>query len=194
LSGHAPHYPGTAYVLLHSLSHSLMAEIALDCGYPELAERACVSAIRPTVPPNAAGLSLVGTAPRFAHPRGRIGTSPGSTRRIRSAPTINRTTAAAIAPGMELRVRADGLRHLPTSFIGGMPAAEWDSIRSGPVSGAFSHYLTSRELIANSWCCFGAYSSCPFLFCSARFCQALFCWRLLKHRWYKAFRGAAAKD
>ena len=33
-SGNAPHYPGTAYVLLHSLSHSLMAEIALDCGYP----------------------------------------------------------------------------------------------------------------------------------------------------------------
>ena len=94
----------------------------------------------------------------------------------------------------ELRVRAGGLRHLPNSFIGGMPAAEWDSIRSGPVSGAFSHYLTSRELIANSWCCFGAYSSCPFLFCSARFCQALFCRRLLKHRWYKAFRGAAGKD
>jgi hypothetical protein len=28
-SDHAPHYPGTAYVLLHSLSHTLMAEIAL---------------------------------------------------------------------------------------------------------------------------------------------------------------------
>jgi hypothetical protein len=27
-------YPGTAYVLLHSLSHALMSEIALDCGYP----------------------------------------------------------------------------------------------------------------------------------------------------------------
>jgi hypothetical protein len=33
-SGKAPNYPGTAYVLLHSLSHALMAEIALDCGYP----------------------------------------------------------------------------------------------------------------------------------------------------------------
>ena len=32
--GKAPHYPGTPYVLLHSLSHALMAEIALDCGYP----------------------------------------------------------------------------------------------------------------------------------------------------------------
>jgi hypothetical protein len=30
----APHYPGTAYYLLHSLSHALMQEIALDCGYP----------------------------------------------------------------------------------------------------------------------------------------------------------------
>jgi hypothetical protein len=30
----APHYPGTAYILLHSLSHALMQEIALDCGYP----------------------------------------------------------------------------------------------------------------------------------------------------------------
>jgi hypothetical protein len=26
-SGNAPHYPGTAYILLHSLSHALMAEI-----------------------------------------------------------------------------------------------------------------------------------------------------------------------
>jgi hypothetical protein len=33
-SGNAPHYPGTPYVLLHSISHALMAEIALDCGYP----------------------------------------------------------------------------------------------------------------------------------------------------------------
>jgi len=33
-SANPPPYPGTAYVLLHSLSHALMAEIALDCGYP----------------------------------------------------------------------------------------------------------------------------------------------------------------
>tara|TARA_R110000868_G_scaffold11516_7_gene56437 strand:+ start:37758 stop:39623 length:1866 start_codon:yes stop_codon:yes gene_type:complete len=32
--GKAPSYPGTAYTLLHSLSHALIAEIALDCGYP----------------------------------------------------------------------------------------------------------------------------------------------------------------
>ncbi len=29
-----PRYPSTPYVLLHSLSHALMAEIALHCGYP----------------------------------------------------------------------------------------------------------------------------------------------------------------
>src|ERR1700738_786450 len=110
LSGHAPHYPGTAYVLLHSLSYSLMAEIALDCGYPELAERACVSAIRPTVPPNAAGLSLIPQLPaRRARSPVRSGrrqdlrksarahwNAQGSARTIRSASTINRTTAAAI--------------------------------------------------------------------------------------------------
>jgi hypothetical protein len=33
-SGKAPAYPGTPYVLLHSISHALMAEIALECGYP----------------------------------------------------------------------------------------------------------------------------------------------------------------
>ena len=111
LSGHAPHYPGTAYVLLHSLSHSLMAEIALDCGYPELAERACVSAIRPTVPPNAAGLSFIPQLPApqghawrsgrngakiCVNPRGRIGNGQGSARMMRFVPIINRTTAVAI--------------------------------------------------------------------------------------------------
>ena len=33
-SGKKPEFPGTPYVLLHSLSHALMQEIALDCGYP----------------------------------------------------------------------------------------------------------------------------------------------------------------
>ena len=33
-TGKPPSYPGTAYVLLHSISHALMAQIALDCGYP----------------------------------------------------------------------------------------------------------------------------------------------------------------
>jgi hypothetical protein len=31
---HPPEYPGTPYILLHSLSHALMTEIAPDCGYP----------------------------------------------------------------------------------------------------------------------------------------------------------------
>ncbi|MCI4680596.1 DUF1998 domain-containing protein [Rhodoblastus acidophilus] len=33
-SGKKPDYPGTPYVLLHSLAHALMQEIALDCGNP----------------------------------------------------------------------------------------------------------------------------------------------------------------
>jgi MrfA Zn-binding domain len=37
LAHSAPGYPGTAYVLLHSISHALMTEIALDCGYPATA-------------------------------------------------------------------------------------------------------------------------------------------------------------
>ena len=32
--GRLPDFPGLPYVLLHSLSHALMQEIALDCGYP----------------------------------------------------------------------------------------------------------------------------------------------------------------
>jgi len=33
----APQFPGLPYVALHSLSHALMSEIALDCGYPSTA-------------------------------------------------------------------------------------------------------------------------------------------------------------
>ena len=78
---YAPQYPGTAYVLLHSLSHALMAEIALDCGYPasSLKERVyalCCADGAPercgiliyTATAGAQGTlgGLVGTAPRFA--------------------------------------------------------------------------------------------------------------------------------
>jgi hypothetical protein len=38
-------YPGAAYVMLHSLSHALMAEIALDCGYPASALKERVYAV-----------------------------------------------------------------------------------------------------------------------------------------------------
>jgi len=32
-----PDYPGTAYFMLHAFSHSLMSEMALECGYPTTA-------------------------------------------------------------------------------------------------------------------------------------------------------------
>jgi hypothetical protein len=80
-SGHAPHYPGTAYVLLHSLSHVLTSEIALDCGYPASSLKERVYALSgPDGAPERCGIliytatagaqgtlgGLVGTAPRFA--------------------------------------------------------------------------------------------------------------------------------
>ena len=33
----APAFPGVAYYLAHSLSHALMSEIAMECGYPQSA-------------------------------------------------------------------------------------------------------------------------------------------------------------
>jgi hypothetical protein len=82
--GKAPQYPGTPYVLLHSISHALMAEIALDCGYPSssLKERVyALSSARAggeidrcgiliyTASAGAQGTlgGLVATTPRFAH-------------------------------------------------------------------------------------------------------------------------------
>jgi hypothetical protein len=81
-AGEPPNYPGTDYVLLHSLSHSLMAEIALDCGYPasSLKERIYVLSGATGGAPDRCGIliytatagaqgtlgGLVGTAPRFA--------------------------------------------------------------------------------------------------------------------------------
>ncbi len=80
-----PKYPGTAYVLLHSLSHALMAEIALDCGYPASSLKERVYALAGvagldgsddrygiliyTATAGAQGTlgGLVGAAPRFAH-------------------------------------------------------------------------------------------------------------------------------
>lgn len=41
----APEHPGAAYTLLHSLSHALIAEIALDCGYPASALKERVYAL-----------------------------------------------------------------------------------------------------------------------------------------------------
>ena len=80
--GTKPNYPGTAYILLHSLSHALITEIALDCGYPasSLKERVYALSSNPLEPPDRCGIliyaatagaqgtlgGLVGTAPRFA--------------------------------------------------------------------------------------------------------------------------------
>jgi hypothetical protein len=80
-SGNPPAYTGTAYVLLHSLSHALMAEIALDCGYPASSLKERVYALSGadgapercgiliyTATAGAQGTlgGLVGTVPRFA--------------------------------------------------------------------------------------------------------------------------------
>ena len=113
-AGKPPKYPGTAYVLLHSLSHALMAEIALDCGYPasSLKERVYALSGRAGGAPDRCGIliytatagaqgtlgGLVGTAPRFAqHPAQRARARRPSARTIRSAPITSRTTAAATA-------------------------------------------------------------------------------------------------
>jgi hypothetical protein len=81
-AGKPPSYPGTGYVLLHSLSHALISEIALDCGYPSssLKERVYALSGTPGTPENRFGIliytatagaqgtlgGLVGTVPRFA--------------------------------------------------------------------------------------------------------------------------------
>jgi len=79
----APDFPGEPYILLHSLSHALMAEIALECGYPASSLKERIYALRKdpgggeftrcgiliyTASAGAQGSlgGLVGTAPRFA--------------------------------------------------------------------------------------------------------------------------------
>jgi Domain of unknown function (DUF1998) len=83
-AGKAPQYPGTPYVLLHSISHALMAEIALECGYPASSLKERVYALSGprgggdfdrcgvliyTASAGAQGTlgGLVASAPRFAH-------------------------------------------------------------------------------------------------------------------------------
>jgi len=81
-TGKPPNYPGTAYLLLHSLSHALMSEIALDCGYPASSLKERIYALSGPIggAPTRCGIliytatagaqgtlgGLVGTAPRFA--------------------------------------------------------------------------------------------------------------------------------
>ena len=79
--GRLPDFPGLPYVLLHSLSHALMQEIALDRGYPASSLKERVYALKSpsgsydrcgiliyTASTGAQGTlgGLVGTAPRFA--------------------------------------------------------------------------------------------------------------------------------
>ena len=77
-------YPTTPYLLLHSLAHALLAEVALECGYPSssLKERVyALSTTGPAGPVDCCGIliytasagaqgtlgGLVGIAPRLAH-------------------------------------------------------------------------------------------------------------------------------
>lgn len=79
----APDFPGEAYMLLHSLSHALMSEIALECGYPASSLKERIYALRKgrdgaefsrcgiliyTASAGSQGSlgGLVATAPRFA--------------------------------------------------------------------------------------------------------------------------------
>jgi len=79
----APDFPGEPYILLHSLSHALMAQIALECGYPASSLKERIYALRKerdgneftrcgiliyTASAGAQGSlgGLVATAPRFA--------------------------------------------------------------------------------------------------------------------------------
>jgi len=85
-----------------------MAEIALDCGYPASSLKERVYALSgPTAAPNAAAFSSIrqlpaqGTLGGWSERRQDLRKSSkahwngqGSARTIRSAPTINRTTAA----------------------------------------------------------------------------------------------------
>jgi hypothetical protein len=81
---HAPEHPGAAYILLHTFSHALITEIALDCGYPASSLKERVYALADPGSPGrasrcgiliytatAGGLGtlggLVATAQRFAH-------------------------------------------------------------------------------------------------------------------------------
>jgi hypothetical protein len=51
-------FPGAPYVLLHSLSHALMREVALECGYNAASIRERIYASRPDEPLEMAGLLI----------------------------------------------------------------------------------------------------------------------------------------
>jgi hypothetical protein len=82
-------YPGAAYVMLHSLSHALMVEIALDCGYPAsaLKERiyALDDAVQPGKPARYGILIYTATTGNQGTLGGLVATAPRFTQILRSA-------------------------------------------------------------------------------------------------------------
>lgn len=64
-SGEAPAAPGIAYVLLHTLAHALLTQIALDCGYPasSLKERIYAIAGSRGGPPTRCGILIYTASP-----------------------------------------------------------------------------------------------------------------------------------
>jgi hypothetical protein len=82
-------YPGDAYTMLHGLSHALMAEIALECGYPASALKERVYALSGHAGPGAAPrygvLIYTATAGNQGTLGGLVATAPNFARIFRSA-------------------------------------------------------------------------------------------------------------
>jgi hypothetical protein len=53
-----PPYPGAPYIMLHSLSHALMSEVALECGYPATALKERIYAIPDSAGPGRFGILI----------------------------------------------------------------------------------------------------------------------------------------
>ncbi|MGB8743269.1 MAG: DUF1998 domain-containing protein [Xanthobacteraceae bacterium] len=111
IAGKPPGYPGTAYVLLHSLSHALMSEIALDCGYPasSLKERIySLSSVAGSAPDRYGILVYIATAGAQGTLGGLVGTAPRIARILSNA--LERSTICSNDP-----IRAD---HAPDDRSG----------------------------------------------------------------------------
>jgi hypothetical protein len=53
-----PPYPGAPYIMLHSLSHALMSEVALECGYPATALKERIYALPDSAGPGRFGILI----------------------------------------------------------------------------------------------------------------------------------------
>jgi hypothetical protein len=79
-------YPGAAYTMLHGLSHALMAEIALECGYPASALKERVYALADPAGTSRYGvLVYTATAGNQGTLGGLVATAPNFARILRSA-------------------------------------------------------------------------------------------------------------